>query len=228
MTTAFYCGNLLWQAEVIRFLTCLRFQHNRFKMLNCFDYILWIALAVHIFLFLGVQVISKEHVINERIRDKEIRLIGSEGEQLGIVSSQQALDIAAEKNLDLVKIAPNAVPPVCKIMDYGKYRFEIAKKEKEQRKNQKIVETKEVRLTPNIDDHDFFTKVNNAKKFLKSGNKVKVTVRFRGREVTHSSLGEDILNRFRDETAEAGTVEKAPKMEGRNMSMFISPKGGEK
>ncbi len=197
-------------------------------MLNCFDYILWIALAVHIFLFLGVQVISKEHVINERIRDKEIRLIGSEGEQLGIVSSQQALDIAAEKNLDLVKIAPNAVPPVCKIMDYGKYRFEIAKKEKEQRKNQKIVETKEVRLTPNIDDHDFFTKVNNAKKFLKSGNKVKVTVRFRGREVTHSSLGEDILNRFRDETAEVGTVEKAPKMEGRNMSMFISPKGGEK
>ena len=197
-------------------------------MLNCFDYILWIALAVHIFYFLGVQVISKEHVINERIRDKEIRLIGSEGEQLGIVSSQQALDIAAEKNLDLVKIAPNAVPPVCKIMDYGKYRFEIAKKEKEQRKNQKIVETKEVRLTPNIDDHDFFTKVNNAKKFLKSGNKVKVTVRFRGREVTHSSLGEDILNRFRDETAEVGTVEKAPKMEGRNMSMFISPKGGEK
>lgn len=197
-------------------------------MLNCFDCILWIALAVHIFYFLGVQVISKEHVINERIRDKEVRLIGSEGEQLGIVSSQQALDIAAEKNLDLVKIAPNAVPPVCKIMDYGKYRFEIAKKEKEQRKNQKIVETKEVRLTPNIDDHDFFTKVNNAKKFLKSGNKVKVTVRFRGREVTHSSLGEDILNRFRDETAEVGTVEKAPKMEGRNMSMFISPKGGEK
>ena len=185
-------------------------------------------MAVHIFYFLGVQVISKEHVINERIRDKEVRLIGSEGEQLGIVSSQQALDIAAEKNLDLVKIAPNAVPPVCKIMDYGKYRFEIAKKEKEQRKNQKIVETKEVRLTPNIDDHDFFTKVNNAKKFLKSGNKVKVTVRFRGREVTHSSLGEDILNRFRDETAEVGTVEKAPKMEGRNMSMFISPKGGEK
>lgn len=175
-----------------------------------------------------MHVISKEHIINERIRDKEIRLIGSEGEQLGIVSSQQALDIAAEKNLDLVKIAPNAVPPVCKIMDYGKYRFEIAKKEKEQRKNQKIVETKEVRLTPNIDDHDFFTKVNNAKKFLKSGNKVKVTVRFRGREVTHSSLGEDILNRFKDETAEVGTVDKAPKMEGRNMSMFISPKGAEK
>lgn len=179
-------------------------------------------------LFLGVQVISKEHVINEKIRDKEVRLIGSEGEQLGIVSSQKALEIANEKNLDLVKIAPGANPPVCKIMDYGKFRFEAAKKEKEQRKNQKVIDTKEVRLTPNIDDHDFFTKVNNAKKFLKSGNKVKVTVRFRGREVTHSSLGEDILVRFEKETEDVGTVEKRPKMEGRNMSMFISPKGAEK
>ena len=175
-----------------------------------------------------MQVISKEHVINEKIKDKEIRLIGSEGEQLGIVSVQQALDIAADKNLDLVKIAPNAVPPVCKIMDYGKFRFEMTKKEKEQRKNQKVVDTKEVRLTPNIDDHDFFTKLNNAKKFLKSGNKVKVTVRFRGREVTHSSLGEDILNRFASEIEEVGIIDKKPKMEGRNMSMFISPKTGEK
>lgn len=172
--------------------------------------------------------ISKEHIINEKIKDKEIRLIGENGEQLGIVSSQQALDIANEKNLDLVKIAPSAVPPVCKIMDYGKFRFEAAKKEKEQRKNQKVVDTKEVRLTPNIDDHDFFTKVNNAKKFLKNGNKVKVTVRFRGREVTHSSLGEDILVRFQTETEDVGIVDKKPKMEGRNMSMFISPKGGEK
>ena len=175
-----------------------------------------------------MQVISKEHIINEKIKDKEVRLIGSEGEQLGIVSVQQALDIAAEKNLDLVKIAPNAVPPVCKIMDYGKFRFEMTKKEKEQRKNQKVVDTKEVRLTPNIDDHDFFTKLNNAKKFLKSGNKVKVTVRFRGREVTHSSLGEDILNRFASEIEEVGIIDKKPKMEGRNMSMFISPKNGEK
>ncbi len=180
---------------------------------------------LHFLLFLGVHVISKEHVINEKIRDKEVRLIGDNGEQLGIVSSQQALDMAAEKNLDLVKIAPNAVPPVCKIMDYGKFRFESAKKEKEQRKNQKVVETKEVRLTPNIDDHDFYTKVNNAKKFLKGGNKVKVTVRFRGREVTHASLGEDILIRFKYEVEEVGTVDKQPKMEGRNMSMFISPKG---
>ncbi|MBR0277318.1 MAG: translation initiation factor IF-3 [Clostridia bacterium] len=178
--------------------------------------------------FLGVHVISKEHVINEKIKDKEVRLIGSEGEQLGIVSADKALEIAAEKNLDLVKIAPNAVPPVCKIMDYGKFRFELAKKEKEQRKNQKIIETKEVRLTPNIDDHDFYTKVNNAKKFLKSGNKVKVTVRFRGREVTHSSLGEELLIRFEKEVAEVGAVDKKPKMEGRNMSMFVSPKGAEK
>ena len=175
-----------------------------------------------------MQVISKEHIINEKIKDKEVRLIGSEGEQLGIVPVQQALDIASEKNLDLVKIAPNAVPPVCKIMDYGKFRFEMTKKEKEQRKNQKVVDTKEVRLTPNIDDHDFFTKLNNAKKFLKSGNKVKVTVRFRGREVTHSSLGEDILNRFASEIEEVGIIDKKPKMEGRNMSMFISPKTGEK
>ena len=172
------------------------------------------------FLFLGVDVISKEHAINEQIREKEVRLIGDNGEQLGIVSSKQALDMAGEKNLDLVMIAPGATPPVCKIMDYGKFRLEPAKKEKEQRKNQK-----EVRLTPNIDDHDFFTKVNNAKKFLKSGNKVKVTVRFRGREVTHASLGEDILIRFKDEVEEVGVVDKQPKMEGRNMSMFISPKG---
>ena len=171
---------------------------------------------------------TKEIQINEEIRDKELRIIGADGSQLGIMSASQALDIAAEKNLDLVKIAPNAVPPVCKIMDYGKYRFELTKKEKEQRKNQKVVDTKEVRLTPNIDDHDFYTKVNNAKKFLKSGNKVKVTVRFRGREVTHSSLGENILNRFGAETQDVGTVDKQPKMEGRNMSMFISPKAGEK
>ena len=157
-----------------------------------------------------------------------MRLIGSDGEQLGVVPIKQALEAAAEKNLDLVKIAPQAVPPVCKIMDYGKYKFEIAKKEKEQRKNQKVIAVKEVRVTPNIDDHDFFTKVNNAVKFLKSGDKVKVTVRFRGREVTHSSLGEAVLVRFGEAMSEYGVVEKQPKLEGRNMSMFISPKGAEK
>lgn len=175
-----------------------------------------------------MHVISKELLINEKIKDKEIRLIGSEGEQLGVVSSKQALEIAAEKNMDLVKIAPQAVPPVCKVMDYGKYKFELTKKEKEQRKNQKIITVKEVRVTPNIDDHDFFTKVNNAIKFLKSGDKVKVTVRFRGREVTHAKLGEIILIRFGEAVEEVGIVDKKPKLEGRNMSMFISPRGAEK
>ena len=176
-------------------------------------------------ILLEVRIISKEVLINEKIRDPEVRLIGSDGEQLGIVSSAKALDIAASKNLDLVKIAPQAKPPVCKIMDYGKYRFEMAKKEKEQRKNQKVVSIKEIRLTPNIDDHDFFTKVNNAVKFLKSGDKVKVSVRFRGREVTHASLGEAILVRFGEAVESVGTVDKKPKLEGRSMAMFISPAG---
>ncbi len=175
-----------------------------------------------------VHVISKELMINEKIRDREVRLIGSEGEQLGVVSIKEALEIANEKSLDLVKIAPTAVPPVCKVMDYGKYKFELTKKEKEQRKNQKVITIKEVRVTPNIDDHDFFTKVNNAIKFLKAGDKVKVTVRFRGREVTHSKLGEVLLVRFTEEVKEVGVIEKRPKLEGRNMFMFISPKGAEK
>lgn len=162
-------------------------------------------------------------MINEKIKDKEVRLVGENGEQLGILSISRALDVANEKNLDLVKIAPKAVPPVCKIMDYGKYKFELAKKEKEQRKNQKVITVKEVRITPNIDDHDFYTKLNNAIKFLKAGDKVKVTVRFRGREVTHSSHGEVLLTRFGEKVMEYGTVEKRPKLEGKNMFMFISP-----
>lgn len=169
------------------------------------------------------KVISKELLINEKIKEKEVRLIGEQGEQLGVVSIKQAMEVAAEKNMDLVKIAPQAVPPVCKIMDYGKYRFELAKKEKEQRKNQKVITVKEVRITPNIDDHDFNTKLNNAIKFLKSGDKVKVTVRFRGREVTHSSLGEVLLGRFGEQISQYGTIEKRPKLEGKNMFMFISP-----
>lgn len=162
-------------------------------------------------------------MINEKIKEKEVRLIGEQSEQLGVVSLKQAMELAAEKSLDLVKIAPQAVPPVCKIMDYGKYRFEIAKKEKEQRKNQKVITLKEVRITPNIDDHDFYTKLNNAIKFLKAGDKVKVTVRFRGREVTHASLGEVLLVRFGEQIEQYGTIEKRPKLEGKNMFMFISP-----
>ena len=166
---------------------------------------------------------SMEHQINEEIRDKEVRLINSDGEQLGIVPIQQAQDIAIQKGMDLVKIAPQAKPPVCKIMDYGKFRFEQAKREKEARKNQRVVEIKEIRLTPNIDIGDLNTKVKNACRFLKDGDKVKVSVRFRGREVTHASLGQDLLHRFAELCAECSTVEKQPKLEGRQMLMFLAP-----
>ncbi len=162
-------------------------------------------------------------MINEEIKDKEIRLIGAEGEQLGIVSAAEGLKLADEANLDLVKIAPQAKPPVCRIMDYGKHKFELAKREKENRKNQKVSNVKEIRLTPNIDEHDFNTKLNQAIKFLNSGDKVKVSVRFRGREITHSSLGKDLLVRFKDGVADAGTSDKDIKMEGRNMAMVLSP-----
>ena len=163
-------------------------------------------------------------MINDEIRDKEVRLVGPEGEQLGIVSSARALELADEKNLDLVKIAPQAKPPVCKIMDYGKHKFELAKREKENRKNQKVVAVKEVRLSSNIDEHDFNTKVKAGIKFLQNGDKVKVSVRFRGREITHSSLGRDMLMKFKDAIVEYGSVDKGIKMEGRNMAMFITPK----
>ncbi len=163
-------------------------------------------------------------MINEEIRDKEVRLIGPEGEQLGVVSATEAQKIADEKNLDLVKIAPQAKPPVCKIMDYGKHKFELAKREKENRKNQKVSNVKEVRLTPGIDTHDFETKLNQAIKFLKAGDKVKVSVRFRGREIAHSALGKDLLIRFRDGVSEVGISDKDIKLEGRNMAMVLSPK----
>ncbi len=162
--------------------------------------------------------------INEEIRDKEVRLIGAEGEQVGIVAISEAMRQAIEKNLDLVKIAPQAQPPVCRIMDYGKYRFEQAKKEKEARKNQKTVEVKEIRMSLNIDTNDFNTKVNHTIRFLKGGDKVKVSVRFRGREMTHTNLGNALLERFREACAEYGVVEKPPKMEGRSLSMVVSAK----
>ena len=165
-----------------------------------------------------------EHQINEEIRDKELRVIGADGDQLGIMTSAAALAFAEEKELDLVKIAPNATPPVCKIMDYGKFRFEQLKKEKEAKKNQHVVEVKEIRMSPSIDTNDFNTKVKNAMKFLKDGNRVKVTVRFRGREMAHTSLGTDLLKKFGSDCAELATVAKDAKLEGRNMSMFLSPK----
>jgi translation initiation factor IF-3 len=165
-----------------------------------------------------------EHQLNEEIRDKEVRVIGPDGAQLGIMSSADALNHAAELELDLVKIAPQAQPPVCRIMDYGKFRFEQSKKEKEARKNQHVVEVKEVRMSPNIDSNDFNVKLKNAQKFLKDGNRVKVTVRFRGREMAHTNLGEQLLKQFGESCAEVASVDKNPKLEGRNMSMFLSPK----
>ena len=166
----------------------------------------------------------KDLLINEEIRDKEVRLVGSDGEQLGIVSISVAQNMAIEKNMDLVKIAPQAVPPVCKIMDYGKFKFEQAKREKEAKKNQQVIEIKEVRLSLNIDTNDFNTKVNRAIKFLEAGDKVKAALRFRGREMAHPELGVNIMQRFTDAVAAVGVVEKQPKMEGRSMVMFVSPK----
>ena len=162
-------------------------------------------------------------MINEQIRDKEVRVIGEEGQQLGIMSSRDAMKLAKDAGLDLVKIAPTAKPPVCKIMDYGKYKFEINKREKENRKNQKVINIKEVQLSPSIDTNDFNTKCNHAIKFLKKGDKVKVIVRFRGREVSHSQIGYTLLERFAEQAKEAGTVEKPAKLEGRNMTMFLAP-----
>ena len=163
-------------------------------------------------------------MINEEIKDKEVRVVDNDGSMLGIFPIKEAQKMAMQKNLDLVKIAPQAEPPVCKIMDYGKHIFEITKKEKEARKNQKVMSVKEVRLSPSIEDHDFQFKLKNAIKFLKSGNKVKVTLKFRGREMNYTALGEDILSKFADSISEVGVVDKAPKLEGRNMVMFVNPK----
>jgi len=162
--------------------------------------------------------------INEQIRDNEVRVIGEDGAQLGVMSAQEALTLAEERGFDLVKIAPTATPPVCRIMDYGKYRFEQAKKEKEARKNQRLVETKEIRLSLNIDVADFNTKAKHAMRFLQDGNKVKVSIRFRGREMGHPEIGLDTMNRFAETCSELGAVEKPAKMEGRNMLMFLAPK----
>ena len=161
--------------------------------------------------------------INEEIRDREVRVIDADGSQLGVMSSRDALRRAEEKNLDLVKIAPQAVPPVCKILDYGKYRFEQQKREKENRKNQKVVDIKEIRLSLNIDTNDFNTKVNQAAKFLAQGHKLKVSIRFRGREMAHTNLGLDVHHRFAEALAGKGVVDKQPKLEGRSMMMFMSP-----
>jgi len=165
-----------------------------------------------------------ELMVNEEIRDKEVRLIGSDGTMIGIVPIQKALEMARNEDLDLVKIAPQAVPPVCKIMDYGKYMFELAKKEKEAKKKQKVVNVKEVWIKPKIEEHDFNFKARNAYRFLKDGDKVKVSVRFRGRELNYTSLGLEVLEKFAQAVSEVGTVEKKPKLEGKSMVMILNPK----
>ena len=163
-------------------------------------------------------------MINEQIRDREVRLIGSNGEQLGIMSARDAMKIAREAELDLVKIAPTAKPPVCKVIDYGKYKYEMSRKEKEARRKQKIIEIKEVRLSPNIDENDLNTKISAARKFLQKGDKVKVTLRFRGREMAHVQKSKQILDVFAEKVADLAVVEKAPKLEGRQMIMFLTEK----
>ncbi|MDR1573840.1 MAG: translation initiation factor IF-3 [Clostridiales Family XIII bacterium] len=174
---------------------------------------------------MGGANISKDNQINEEIRDKEVRVVGSDGTQLGIMSLRAALDLANEKKLDLVNIAPKAQPPVCKILDYGKYRYEMQKREKEARKKQKTIQIKEIRLSTFIEEHDLSVKANNAVKFLKEGDKVKVSLRFRGREKDYSSKGLDVMRRFAEHTKEVGTVERKPEFEGRSLIMIMTPKG---
>lgn len=163
-------------------------------------------------------------LINEQIRDKEVRVVGEDGEQLGIMSSRDAMKLAEEAGLDLVKIAPTAKPPVCKIVDYGKFKYEQTRKEKEAKKKQKVIEIKEIRLSPNIDTNDLNTKMNAARKFLSKGDKVKITLRFRGREMAHMANSKHILDDFAQELSDIAVVEKAPKVEGRSMTMFLTEK----
>ncbi len=180
--------------------------------------------AIHFFIFLWRCKTISDLMINEQIRDKEVRLIGEDGEQLGIMSSKEAQKLADDAGLDLVKIAPTAKPPVCKIVDYGKYKYEQVRREKEAKKKQKVIEIKEIRLSPNIDTNDLNTKVNAARKFLSKGDKVKVTLRFRGREMAHMNNSKHILDDFAESLSDIAVVEKAPKVEGRSMTMFLTEK----
>lgn len=197
---------------ILRFLTL--FTRKGRWIFTCFFILFWRCFVIS----------NKDLMINEEIRDKEVRVIGANGDQLGVMSSKEALNIAEQNGMDLVKIAPQATPPVCKIMDYGKYKFELAKRDRETKKNQKVVNIKEIRLSPSIDTNDFNTKVNHTLKFLKSGDKVKITVRFRGREVNHSSLGKVLLDKFAEAIEDVAVVEKNAKLEGKNMFMVIAPK----
>ena len=172
----------------------------------------------------GLKINTNDLMINEEIRDREVRVIGQDGEQLGIMGTAAALALAEEKQLDLVKIAPQAKPPVCKIMDYGKYRFEQSKREREMRKNQKVIVIKEVQLSATIEEHDIDVKFRAAEKFLKDGNKVKVSIRFRGRQIAHSEIGLDVMKDFAERCKDVAVMERKPIMEGRNMTMVLAPK----
>lgn len=184
------------------------------------------ATSAHIFFnfFGGGRTISKDLLINENIRAREVRLVGADGEQIGITPFREALQMAYDANLDLVAVAPTAKPPVCRIMDYGKYRYEMQKKEKEARKNQKVVDIKEVRFSATIDEHDYQTKLRNVVKFLKEGDKVKCSIRFKGREIAHAQVGQRILDRVAQECEELAALERRPKLEGRSMIMILAPK----
>ena len=183
------------------------------------------ARYVHsLFLWRCYPIAAQDHLLNEDIKAPEVRLISETGEQLGLMSAEEALRIAVEKEMDLVMIAPGSKPPVCKIMDYGKYRFEQAKREKEAKKNQRVIEIKEIRMSPSIGDNDFNTKLRAGQKFLSEGNRLKVTIRFRGREMAHTNIGEQLLKDFAEKCSELANMDKNPKLEGRNMSMFLSPK----
>ncbi len=193
----------------------------------------WIVKTIHFFcanekskgnIFIRRCTTISELMINEQIRDKEVRVIGEDGDQLGIMSAKEAFKLAQEARLDLVKIAPTAKPPVCKIIDYGKYKYEMARKEKEAKKKQKTVDVKEVRLSPNIDKNDLNTKVNNAKKFIQKGDKVKVTLRFRGREMAHMATSKHILDDFAEMMSDVASIEKPAKLEGRSISMVLTEK----
>lgn len=176
------------------------------------------------YFFMEVFFIKQELPINGQIRAKEVQVIGENGEKLGVMQFRDALFMAEEKKLDLVLVSPNVKPPVCRIMNYGKYKFEQSKKEKEAKKKQKVMEIKEIRITPNIEEHDFGFKAKNARKFLESGNKLKITVRFKGREINNSKMGENVLNKFIEELSDISVVEKSPKLEGKNMFIMLAKK----
>ena len=192
----------------------MTYGYHSVSVFSCFDFFRWRCFSIS----------NMAHQINEDIRDKEVRLISSDGQQLGIMSSRDALAVAAKAGLGLVKISPKATPPVCKVMDYGKYRFEQSKREKEAKKNQHVVEIKEIRMSPSIDVGDLNTKLRNANKFLAAGNRVKVTVRFRGREMAHTNIGEELLKKFAESCAEIASMDRKPKLEGRHMTILLSPK----